>query len=446
MPEKRPDADNDEFSERQMSVAAESTPVLELPLDTAAEPVEPPAVAAPGMLRMLLVLGSLSALGPASMDGYLPGLPGISDDFGVSASLVQVTIAVFLVGLGAGQLVAGPLSDAFGRRRPMLAAIVLYATVTLCCAAAPTIEVLIVGRFLQGATAAAGIVISRAVVRDLYAGREGARFLSRLVLIYGIAPLLAPLLGGVVLAFTDWRGVFVGMACLGLALLAVTAAWLPETLPPERRRSAAVARMLAAYGHLFRSREFIGYALALGLATGTVVAYVSASPFVLQDIYGVSPQLYGVFFGVNAGAMIAASQINAHLVGRWDPRRLLEVAGFALAGVGALLLVAVELGLGLWVVALCMLGLMACWGFIPANAISLAMTDHPEIAGSASAVLGIFQFGLAGLAAPLVGVAGATSALPMAIAILALGLTSIAAIGLMTGSSRRPAPGTFPGR
>ncbi len=416
-----------------MSAADESTPVLELPLDTAAEPLGPPAVASPGRVRMLLILGSLSALGPASMDAYLPGLPALTDDFGVSASLAQVTIAFFLVGLGAGQLVAGPLSDILGRRRPMLASIVLYVTATLCCALAPTIELLILSRFLQGATAAAGIVISRAVVRDLYAGREGARFLSRLVLIYGIAPLVAPLLGGLVLAFTDWRGVFVGMAGMGMAVLAVAALCLPETLPPERRRRPGMARMLATYGSLLRSRQFSGYALALGLSTGAIVAYLSASPYVLQDIYGVSPQLYGVFFGVNAAAMIGGSQINAHLVGRWDPRRLLEIAGFALAGVGALLFVAVQFGLGLWAVALGMLGLMACWGFIPANAISLAMVDHPRIAGSASAVLGIFQFGMAGLVAPLVGVAGETSALPMAITVLVLGLISMAVVGLMTG-------------
>lgn len=383
-----------------MSVAEESTPVLELPLDTAAEPAAPAAVTPPTKVRMLLILGSLSALGPASIDGYLPGLPALTDDFGVSTSLAQVTVAVFLVGLGLGQLFAGPLSDVLGRRRPMLTAIVLYVAVTLGCAVAPTIEVLVVSRFLQGASAAAGIVISRAVVRDLYAGREGARFLSRLVLIYGIAPLLAPLLGGLILTFTDWRGVFVGMAGLGLVLLVVAALGLPETLPRERRTGRGVARIVAAYGVLLRHRAFLGYALALGLATGCIVAYVSASSFVLQDIYGVSPQLFGVLFG------------------------------------GALLVVAVEAGLGLWVVAPCLLGLMACWGFIPANAISLAMADHRDIAGSASAVLGIFQFGMAGLVAPIVGAGGGETALPMAIAILALGLMSVAAVGLLTDPRR----------
>ena len=387
---------------------------------------------------MLLILGSLSALGPASMDGYLPGLPSLTDDLGISTSLAQVTIAAFLVGLGFGQLLAGPLSDIWGRRRPMLTAIVLYVAVTICCAAAPTAEVLLVARFLQGASAAAGIAISRAIVRDLYGGSEGARFLSRLVLIYGIAPLLAPLLGGLIFTFAGWRGIFLGMAAFGAMLFVVAALVLPETLPRERRGQGA-ARIAASASVLFRDRVFWGYALVLGLSTSCIVAYVSASPFVLQDFYGVSPPLFGVIFGANAAAMIVGSQVNAHLLRRRDTRRLLEVASFALVAVASLLLVAVELGLGLWAVAPCLLGLMGCWGFIPANAISLAMADHGEVAGSASALLGVFQFGLAGLVAPIVGAAGNETALPMAVVVLALSLMSLAAAALMTGAqSRRP--------
>lgn len=381
---------------------------------------------------MLLILGSLSALGPAAMDGYLPGLPALTDDFGISASLAQVTVAVFLVGLGSGQLVAGPLSDAFGRRRPVLVAIGLYLVATVCCSLAPTIGVLIGCRFLQGATAAAGIVISRAVVRDLYSGREGARFLSRLVMIYGLAPLLAPLFGGLLLAITDWRGIFLALGCLGLAVLAATAWGLPETLPRERRQRFGVGPILASYWSLLRHRAFFGYALALGLATGSIVAYISASSFVLQDVYGLSPQLYGLVFGAAAAAMIGGSQINAHLLKHRDPRRMLELAGFALAAVGAALVIGIEAGLGLWVVVPGVLGVMACWGFVPANAISLAMADHRQIAGSASAVLGIFQFGMAGLVAPLVGAGGRGSALPMAVGILAMALLSLAAVGLLT--------------
>lgn len=414
------------------SIVQEASPVLEVPLDTAAEPQGPPAIAPPGRVRMLLVLGSLSALGPAAMDGYLAGLPSMADDFGVSASLAQISVTAFLVGLGGGQLVAGPLSDVFGRRRPMLIAIGLYVLASLACGAAPSIGTMIACRLLQGALAAAGIVISRAVVRDLHSGAAAARFLSRLVMIYGLAPLLAPLLGGLLLTFTDWRGLFVAMAAFGLALVVATFFLLPETLPPERRRRGSRQALLRTYGQLLGDRRFLGNALALGLATAAVVGYVSAASFVLQDVFGVSPQIFGLLFGLNAAAMIVGSQINAHLVQRHDPRRLLELAGFALAGVGAVLVVAAALSAPLWIVALCLFAVMGSWGFIPANAISLAMEDHRDVAGAASAVLGVFQYALAGLVAPLVGLAGRDSALPMALVILGAGLSSMAAVSLLT--------------
>jgi DHA1 family bicyclomycin/chloramphenicol resistance-like MFS transporter len=439
MPENRSDAELSDARDRGMSVADESTPVLEIPLDTATEPPEPSPVVSPGKVQMVIILGSLSALGPASMDAYLPGLPELTDDFGTSVSLAQVTVASFLLGLGLGQLVSGPLSDAYGRRRPMIGSIGLYVAVTLCCALAPTIEVLIASRFLQGASAAAGIVISRAVVRDLYRGPEGARFLSRLVLTYGLAPLLAPLFGGLILTVSSWRGVFLAMACVGAALLVTAVFRLPETLPREQRRRGGVIPVLAAYRGLLGQRVFLGYALTLGLATGSIAAYVSASSFVLQDIYDLPPTAYGMFFGIGGAAMIGSSQVNAHLLRRRDPRRLLELAGSAMVGVGVALTLAVQLDLGVWVVAPCMLGLLACWGFIPANVIGLAMADHPGVAGAASAVLGIFQFGLAGLVVPLVGVGGRGTALPMAIVILVFGLLAMAVLRLLANPGARGA-------
>jgi DHA1 family bicyclomycin/chloramphenicol resistance-like MFS transporter len=388
---------------------------------------------------MLLVLGGLSLLGAASTDLYLPGLPEMTRDFGVPASVAQLTIATYLVGLGLGQVVAGPLSDVFGRKRPMLAAIVVYVLVSLLCAAAPTMAALIAGRFLQGAAAAAGSVISRAVVRDLYAGAAGARLLSRLVFVYGAAPVAAPLLGGQILLFTSWRGLFVGLAVLGLLLLAATALALPETLPAARRHGRGVRRMLASYRLLVADRGFLGYSLALGLATGSIVGYVAGSAFVLQEIYGVSVQAYGLFIGVNAAAMIAASQLNAHLVSRVDPHRLLVLAGFAVVATGAALLVFVIAGLGLWSLAPCFLVLMCCWGFIPPNAVALGMARHRDVAGSASAVMGAFQYGVAALAAPLVGVAGKDTAIPMVLVILIPGALSVAAVRILTPTRRDPA-------
>jgi DHA1 family bicyclomycin/chloramphenicol resistance-like MFS transporter len=423
----------------EIPVAAEGTPVLEIPLDTAASPGGQGAVRAPEGARMLLILGALSAVGPASMDSYLPGLPALTSDLGTTASVAQVTIGAFLLGLGVGQVFAGPLSDAFGRRRPMLLAMGLYVVLTICCAFSPTIEVLIAGRFLQGATAAGGIVISRAVVRDLYGGRDGARFLSRLVLIYGLAPLLAPLVGGLILTVTDWRGIFVAMAVIGLALFAIAARWLPETLPAELRRRGGVAHSLRVYSSLMRDRAFVGYALALGLTSACIVAYISAAPYVLQNVYGISPEASGLFFAANGAAMIAGSQLNAHLVGHRDLRWLLKLAGFGLVAVGAALVLVAEAGLGVWAFGACLIVLMGFWGSIPANSIGLAMAAHPRIAGSASAVLGIFQYGLGSLSAPIAGIGGKATALPMALTILVLGLASMAAVGVLArGTDGRP--------
>jgi MFS transporter, DHA1 family, multidrug resistance protein len=400
----------------------------------------PPAAAPPTARRLLLILGCLSALGPASMDIYLPGLPAVADDFGTTTSTAQLSVALFLVGLGGGQLVAGPVSDSLGRRPPMLAAIVLFVFASLACAAAPSIGVLLAARLVQGAAASAGIAIARAVIRDLYRGSLGARMLSRLVLVYGLAPVLAPAVGALVLQFTSWRGVFLVLVALAALLLLATARTLPETLPPERRHPGSVSATRRRFGLLLRHRPFVGYALALAFSSGALIAYVAGSPFVLQEIHGVSPQVFGFIFGANAVAMIAASQLNAHLVTRIPPRRLLTAAIAVTIVVGAALTGAVLARLGLWAIAPCLLGIMCTWGFIPPNAIALAMQDHPEIAGTASALAGVFQYGIGALAAPLAGVAG-LSALPMALTMLGSGALSAVAVHVV---ARQRAPATAP--
>jgi len=364
------------------------------------------------------------------MDIYIPGLPSLTRDLGVADSTAQLTVALFLVGLGVGQLFAGPLSDSFGRRRPVLVAIVAYCAVTVLCVAAPSIELLVACRLVQGFAAAAGVVIARAVVRDLMAGTAAARLLSRLVMIYGLAPVLAPVIGSQILRLTSWRGLFVGLAIFGAALLAATALWLPETLPPRRRYPLGVVRTLRVYAGLLRHQVFVGYGLALGLATGAIVSYVAGSSFVFQDVYGISPQAYGAVFGINAAAMVAGSQLNAHLVGRADPRRLLELAGWLVVAAAAAMTALLALGVGLAAVLPGLFLLMVCWGFIPANAIALAMADHRDVAGSSSAVLGIFQYGIGALGAPLVGISE-TSALPMALVILGLAAASAVAVAVL---------------
>ncbi len=389
-------------------------------------------------LRLFLILGALSALGPATMDIYLPGLPTLTRELGTTESTAQLTVSLYLVGLGVGQLIAGPLSDVRGRRAPLMASLALYLVATAACAFAPSIAVLVAARLLQGTTAAAGVAIGRAIVRDLFAGASAARYLSRLVLIYGLAPMLAPLVGSQILRLTSWRGVFAVLAIAGAALLAVTAFALPETLPAERRRPASVRATAVSLGGLVQHRRFVGYALTLGFGTAAVAAYVSGAPFVVQDHFGKSPQIFGLLFALNASGMVVGSQINAHLLGRIEPRRLLAAAIAAMIGAAlALVVVSVE-DLGLLPFSASLIALMATWGFIPANAIALAGADHPDVAGSASALLGLAQYGIAAIAAPIVGVGGA-SPTPLAVVILVLAvLCAVSALGIARPVRRPP--------
>jgi DHA1 family bicyclomycin/chloramphenicol resistance-like MFS transporter len=394
-------------------------------------------VAHPGRpVRLLLILGGLSALGPASIDLYVPGIPSIADDFAAAAWSVQLTIGIFLFGLGVGQLISGPLSDQFGRRRPMLTAIVVFFAASIACGLAPSVHWLVGARLLQGLAAAAGVVISRAVIRDLYGGATAARYLSRLMLIYGLAPVLAPVVGGQILAVTSWRGLFVVLGVFALAMFVITYRALPETLPAARRRSGGMVQIRDAFGTLFRHRAFMGYALSVGLGTAAMISYLSASPFVIQDLHGVSAQTFGLLFAVNGIAMVTGSQMNAHLVGRFHPRRILLAAGCVWVLVAALLLVFVLADSPLWTILCCFAVLMGCWGFMPMNAVALGMNDHREIAGSASAILGLFQYGTAGVAAPLVGVAGRSTAVPMALMIFVLGALSVLSVATLTRSPR----------
>jgi DHA1 family bicyclomycin/chloramphenicol resistance-like MFS transporter len=387
-------------------------------------------------VRLLVLLGTLAALGPASVDIHVPALPTLADDLRTSASVSQATVGIFLLGLGLGQLVAGPLSDGLGRRRPMVGALVVFVGASLVCAAAPSPALLLGARFVQGAAAAAGTVIGRAVIRDLYAGAAGAKYLSRLVLIYGLAPMLGPFVGGQLLRLGSWRWVFVVLAAAG-AVVAIVSAWvLPETHPPERRTPLMVRATGATLAALLRAPRFRAYALTVGLATGAMVAYVAGAPFVLEDVHGVPPQVVGVLMGVNGFAMIAGSQANARLLRTCEPARLLAAGVAGQVACGAALLATAALDAGLWIVAPLMFLLMTSWGFVPPNAIALAMEDHPRIAGSASALLGAFQYGVAALVAPVVGLGEEGSALPMSLVILSLATLTAAALW----TARRAAP------
>ncbi len=390
-------------------------------------------------VRLGLIIGSLTALAPLSIDLYLPALPELTRDFGASASEGQLTLTACLAGLALGQMVFGPLSDRLGRRPPLLVGLAAYAAASFACAFAQSLWLLVALRLVQGLAGAAGIVIARAIVRDLRSGAAAARVFSYLMLVTGMAPILAPILGAQLLRVTTWNGLFVTLAILGLALLLATASGLDETLPASRRRRGSVHETVHTSISLLRDRVFLGYALVLGLAFGALIGYIAGSPFVLQDIYGVSAQLYGGVFALNAVGLVVTGQINAALVGRVAPARLLAF-GVALSAVAGLCLLAVVLvgGVGLAGILPCLFVVVASLGFVMPNATALALTDYPHVAGSASALLGVLQFLIGAAVAPLVGVAGSESAVPMAVAIAALAVGGMGALALTRRSGSGP--------
>ena len=385
------------------------------------------------------MLGSVSAIGPAAMDAYLPGLPELARDFGVSPSAAQVTVTTYLLGLALGQLLSGPLSDVHGRRRPLVAGMAVFTVTTLACSLAPSLYVLAGMRLVQGTAAAVGVAVGRAIVRDLYAGAAGARYLSRLMMVIGLAPILAPIVGGQLLRFTSWRGVFVALAVLGLALTAIGARLLPETLPRERRRAAGLGITLRTFAQLLADPRFVGFVLIVGLGGGAMIGYVAGSSFVLQDVYGASPQLYGVLFGLNAVFLVAGAQVNAHLLATRSPRSLLRVGLVMLVVAGGALVVIVSLPTaGLATVMAPLMLQMASWSFVQANALALALTDHPAVAGTAAALLGVSQYAFGAFTAPLVGLGGSDTALPMALVIAACAVgAAVAFEGLASRSPGR---------
>jgi DHA1 family bicyclomycin/chloramphenicol resistance-like MFS transporter len=385
----------------------------------------------------VLILGALSAFGPLSIDLYLPGLPGLSRDLSAKAWEGQLTLTACVAGLALGQLFAGPLSDRLGRRPPLLVGLFAYCASSLACAVAPSIFVLVALRLVQGFAGAAGIVIARAVVRDLRSGAAAARLFSLMMLVTGLAPTLAPILGGQLLQIMSWRGLFVVLAAIVFVVLIGTATGLPETLPRERRERGGWRQTSRTFRELSRDRVFMGYALVLGISFGEMFAYISGSPFVLQDVYGVSAQLFGVIFAVNALGLVACGQINAVLVGRVSPERLLAgaLAVGALAGVS--LLAVILVGVGRAGILPCLFAMVSSIGFVLPNSAALALVEYPHVAGSASALLGVLQFCIGAAVAPLVGVAGANSAVPMGIVVAALGLGAAGAMIATRGSTRR---------
>lgn len=386
----------------------------------------------------LVVLGALTAAAPLSLDTYLPALPALADDLRTTPSMAQLSLTTCLIGLALGQLVAGPLSDVLGRRRPMMLGAAGFAIVSVLCAFAPDVTVLIVLRFAQGLLGAVGIVVARAVVRDTSDATSSARAFSTLMLVSGVAPIVAPVLGGQLLRFTDWRGVFVVLAVYGAVALVAVLAVVGETLPPRRRRASGAAATIASFRVLLADRRVLACVLSAGLLFSAMFAYISESSFVLQDLYGLSPQGFSGVFAANSVGIVAAVQVAGRLVGsgRVRPERLVAV-GMGVACVGTVgLLGGVLVGVGLAGVLAGLFVTVCGVGLVLPSATTLALADHPEHAGSASALLGTAQFLIGAGTAPLVGLAGSASAVPMAATMAGAAVAGTAVFAVVWRSAR----------
>ncbi len=361
----------------------------------------------PSRTRMIVVLGLLVALGPLTIDMYLPALPGIANELGVSSSVAQLTLTGTLAGLALGQLIVGPLSDSLGRRRPLMAGIVLHMLASLLCLVAPNIVVLGAARTLQGMGAAAAMVVAIAIVGDLFTDSAAATVMSRLMLVLGVAPVVAPSLGAAVLLKASWHWVFAVLVVLAGLLLLLAAMALPETLPQSHRRPLRLGGIFRTYGELLRDLRFVILVLVAALGMSGLFAYIAGASFVMQGRYGLDQQAFALVFGAGAVALIAATQFNVVLLRRFTPQVIVlwALVASSLFGVVFVGLAAAGVG-GLPAFVVPVWAILAAMGLVIPNAPALALTRHADAAGTSAALLGAAQFGLGAAVAPLVGVLG----------------------------------------
>lgn len=388
-----------------------------------------------GMLRITLVLGALEAFGPLSMDLYLPQLPQLARTLGTSDALAQATMSVCMIGLGLGQLIAGPLSDRYGRKRPLVTGVVLFAILSAVCAVAPTIEVLLVARFLQGLAGSAGVVISMAVARDLFHGVALSRMLSLLALVTSLTPIIAPVIGGQLARVMDWRGIFLVLAGVGAVLVAVAQVGLRETLTAGRHSGGVLRTTRGHLAEILRDPLFVALMAAACLGGVAFFSYLSMSSFVLQGEFGLSPQLFSVVFAVNALAQLGGAQLSRLWVPRLGTLRMYLTGQVAGAAAAVALLVATLAGAPSTVVIVLLALYLGAAGLGGPNGTTLALGGHGSRAGTASALLGMAMFTAGAVAAPLVSATAGTSAATMACSI-AVGAVVAAGIGILAVRKR----------
>ncbi|MER6785102.1 multidrug effflux MFS transporter [Streptomyces sp. NPDC000658] len=374
----------------------------------------------PALSTLLLLL---TVFGPVSMDLYLPVLPSLTSDLGAATSAAQFTLTACLIGLAVGQIVAGPLSDRFGRRPPLLIGIAAYIAASVLCAISPSLVTLVIARLVQGLAGAVGIVIAQAAGRDVYEGGALIRYYGRLTVLGGLAAVIGPVLGGQLARITDWRGTFLLLAVIGVVLLFATLPVFGETLPGDQRTSGGLKQTGRDFRRLFSDRLFVGSVLITGLTYAALFAYLSGATYILQGAYGLSAQAYSVAFGANSAGFMVFGYIGGRTAERWSERGTLAI-GIAMTATGSLGLLATGLwNLPLPVVLASLFVLASGVAFAAPPTTSLALAGYPELAGTASSVLGCARFGLGGVAAPLVGLGGARAVLP-------LGLVTVVSIAL----------------
>jgi len=376
-------------------------------------------------LKFAMILGTLAAMGPLTIDMYLPSFPTIVDSFDTTASFVQLSLTACLLGIGLGQLVVGPMSDVQGRKKPLLISLVLYIIASVICAFSPSITIFILARFMQGFAASAGIVLSRAMVRDVYSGRELTKIFALLMLVSNLAPILAPMFGGGIITFFNWPIVFVVLSIIGLILFYVVFSKLDETLPEQMRMPSNLPNTIKNFILILKDRKFLGFALAQGFIMAGIFAYVAGTPFVYQNIYNVSPQVFSILFGMNGIGLVIGTQVVGRLVGFVSERRFLEVGLFMSGASSLFLLIAVLFEGPLFTIVIPIFFFVASIGVISTSSFALAMEGQGHVAGSASALLGLLPFILGAITAPLVGVAGEETAVPMGVIIFSCSAIAI---------------------
>lgn len=409
------------------------------PADLAAPPATGPVAAAPVFrpnAKYVLLLGIMTALPAVATDIYLPSLPDVARDLGTSASAAQLTMTSMMIGGAVGQLVIGPLTDRFGRRKPVLIGVALHIVTSLLCAIVPSITPLIGLRMMQGFFNASASVVAMAVIRDRFVGPDASRLLSRLMLVIGVAPLLAPSIGGLIAGEFGWRAVFVALALYGAALWLVMFLRLPETLP-QHRRVPSTAGAWRGYRLLLADRHFVALAVLPGLGQAVLMSYVVGSPFVLKEGYGLSTSEFALVFAVNGIGLVAGAQVNAALVRRYAPIQIIRTAlpvSFTLTV--ALLVVAFTGAGGLPALLVLLFLIMSLAAFTPPNASAIALSRHGERAGTAAAFIGALQAGVAGVVSPLVGVLG-EDALAMSTVMVGAAAGALLVLALATPAYRR---------